>query len=114
MMYDLKYELDYKRVMMAVINDARNTIPETTDQPGSVIYAYSQAQIAKVVPGVLVYRISSQEGNLGGFCAIQVQNGVITLLFFQLRPAFQPFEAQILQFIGTFIQNNIPLQDILY
>lgn len=110
----LEYELDYKRVMSAVINDSRNTIPQTTNQPGMVIYAFIQAKISLVIPGVLVYRICSENANLGGYCGIQVQNGSITLLFLQLRPAFQPFEDQILQFIGTFIQNNIPLQDILY
>ena len=114
MRFSLSYELDFKRVMLAVINDARNTIPETTDKPGMVIYDYIQAQIARVVPGVLIYRICTENANLGGYCGIQVQNGAIQLLFFQLRPAFQPFEPEILQFIGTFIQGNGPMQDIIY
>lgn len=110
----LEYELDYKRVMSAVINDSRNTIPQTTNQPGMVIYAYIKAQIALVVPGVLVYRIVGDGSNLGGFCAIQVQGQAISLSFYQLRPAFQDFTSEILQAISIFIQNNTPLQDILY
>lgn len=114
MTFTLSYELDYKRIMSAVINDARNTIPATTNQPGAVIYAYIQAQIALVSAGVIIYRICTESANLGGYCGIQVQNGIIQLLFFQLRPAFQPFESEILQIIGTFIQDNVPLQDIIY
>lgn len=114
MTFSLSYELDYKRIMSAVINDARNTIPATTNQPGMAIYAYIQAQISLVVPGVLVYRIVGDGSNLGGYCAIQVQKGAITLLFYQLRPAFQDFTSEILQAIAIFIQQNGPLQDILY
>ena len=114
MTFSLIYELDHVRVMSAVINDSRNTIPATTNQPGSVIFAYAQAQIALIVPGVLLYRVSTDQGGLGGYAAIKVQAGVITLDFYQLRPAFQAFTSEILQIISIFIQQNIPLQDILY
>lgn len=114
MTFTLVYELDFKRVMSAVINDSRNTIPQTTNKPGMEIYAYIQSQIALVVPGVLIYRITTDTGNLSGFCAIEVQGQTISLLFYQLRPAAQAFSTQILQIIATFIQQNGPLQDIIY
>jgi hypothetical protein len=100
--------------MSAVINDSRNTIQAITNQPGTIIYSYIQGQIAKIVPGVLVYRITTDQGNLSGFCAIQVQNNVASLLFYQFRPAAQPFSATILQIISSFIIANIFLQDMLY
>lgn len=114
MTFYLSFELDYKRIMSAVINDARSIIPVISGQNGNAIYAYSQTQIALVVPGVLVYRITTQTGNLAGFCAIQVQGQSITTLFYQLRPAFVPFQVEILGIIATFIEINGPLQDILY
>jgi len=105
--------------MSAVINDSRNTIAQTTNQPGAVIFQYVQSQIALVGPGVLIYRIVGDNGVLCGFCAIQAQGGPVTLLFYQLRPSFVQFEvsqfnSEILGSIIIFIQQNSPLQDILY
>lgn len=114
MTFTLQYELDFKRLISAVINDSRNTIPETTNQSGIVIFDYIQDQIARVVPGVLIYRIITGNGNLGGYAAIQVQGSLISLLFYQFRPAFQDFTSEILDNISIFIQQNGPLQDIIY
>jgi len=113
MTFTLIYEIDYKRVMSAVINDARNTIPEIAGSPGNDIYAYSQAQIAMIVPGVLVYRVGSVDGNLGGYLALQTGNGVATPLLIQLRPAYQRFSLEISQFISNFITSNAWKSDLL-
>lgn len=113
MTFTLLYEPDFKRVIPAVINDARNTIPETTNQPGTVIKAYAEAQVDLVVPGMLLYRISTGDGNLGGYVGLRVENGVASVLLMQLRAAFQPFLTEISQVISTFIINNTFLQDVL-
>lgn len=114
MTFNLQYESDFKRIIPAVINDARNTIPAIANQPGTVIKAYADAQIDLVVPGVLLYRISTREGGLGGYVGLRVENGVATSHLMQLRPAFQPFLAEILQIIATFITSNAFLQDMIY
>lgn len=113
MTFELTYELDFKRLMSAVINDARNTIPEIANQQGSVIYAYIQAQISLVVPGVLVYRVGSVDGNLGGYLALQTGNGVASPLLIQLRPAYQGISLEISQFISNFITSNQWKADLL-
>ena len=113
MTFDLIYELDFKRVMSAIINDSRNTIPAIKGQSGGIIYSYIQAQISLVVPGVLVYRIIGNGSNLGGFLALQTQNGVASPLLVQLRPAYQQFSLEISQFIANFITSNSWKSDLL-
>jgi hypothetical protein len=113
MTYAITYELDYKRVMLAVINDSRNTIPAIAGQDGNAIYAYAQDQIALVVPGVLVYRVGSLDGNFGGYLALQVQNGVALPLLLQLRPAYQQNALEINGFIANFIVSGAWKADYL-
>lgn len=114
MTFSLVYELDKDRVMSAVINDSRNTIPSIAGQGGQAILSYILAQIALVPAGGLVYRIVGLGSVLGGYAVIQVQNGAISLLFTQLKPAYQEFSLEINDFIAKFISDNIPLQDVLY
>lgn len=113
MTFELSYELDYRRVILAVINDARNSIPATKDKDGSAIYAYAQSQIALVIPGVLVYRVVGDDGVLCGFCALQIKNSVANLYFMQLRSAFQQFSDPISQIISNFIINGSYRNDYL-
>lgn len=114
MTFSLQYELDHQRLISAVINDSRSLIPSLVGQDGNAVYAYAQAKIAQVVPGVLLYRIRTDQGNLSGILALQVIGGVASILFCQLRPGAQPFLTEILQIIGTFITSNAFLQDMLY
>lgn len=114
MTFDLIFEQDYTRIIPAVINDSWSIIPQTKMQFGSVIKSYSDSQLALIVPGVLPYRIESNEGNLAGYMALQVNNNVATVLLFQLRPGFVALTNQISQNIGTFIQSNLWLNDMLY
>lgn len=106
MNFELTYELDYKRVMSAVINDSRNIITATSGKNGNQIQKYIQTQTALVGPGVLVYRIVGDGGVLGGYCGVQVINGIANLLFIQLRPAFQQFLYLISSIIRNFISSN--------
>ena len=43
MTFSLSYEIDYKRVISAVINDSRWTIPALQGANGMEIYAYIQS-----------------------------------------------------------------------
>lgn len=113
MTFEATYELDHQRVMLAVINDSRNTIPAITGQNGNAIYAYAQTQIALIVPGVLLYRVGSLDGNLGGYFALQAKNGVGNLYLIQLRPAYQQNALEINEFIANFITSGIWKADYL-
>jgi hypothetical protein len=114
MTFILSYEQDFQRFILAVINDSRSTIPAIAAQNGNAIYAYAQAQISAITPGVLVYRILGNDTNIGGYLALSVQNGVASILQLQLRPAYQPFLSEISQIINTFIQQNGFMADIIY
>lgn len=114
MTFTLSYEIDYKRVVSAVINDSRGKISAISGQNGMAIYAYIQAQIALVTPGVIVYRVLAPNGVLAGVVAINTNSGSVGVVFLQLRPSFGQFLAQISQIISNFIVNNTFLQDVLY
>jgi hypothetical protein len=115
MTYYLKYEIDVQRLIMAVVNDARAIIPALgPNADGNAVYAYSQTLIALMVPGVILYRIETLNGNLGGICAINTNPGAIGTVFLQLRPPAVPFLSEISAVIATFISENQFLQDVLY
>lgn len=115
MIYSLKYELDTQRLIMAVVNDSRSVIPSlgpTAD--GNAVYRYSQSLISQMVRGVILYRIQTVNGNLGGVVAINTNSGAVGVVFQQMRPAFVEFALEINEFIGNFISNRGYLADILY
>ena len=115
MTYSLKYEIDANRLIMAVVNDSRSVIPSLgPSADGNAVYAYSQSLIALMVPGVILYRIETLNGNLGGICAINISLGPVGVVFMVLRPAAVPFSTGISQIINTFIQQNGFMADILY
>lgn len=114
MTYSLKYEIDRDRLITAVVNDSRSVIPSLVGKDGNAVYAYAQSLIAQLVPGVILYRIVTDQGNLGGVAAINTNQGVVGVVFIQLRPAAVPFLSVISQIINTFIQENGFLADILY
>ena len=115
MTYSLKYDLDQQRLIMAVVNDSRSVIPSLgSTADGNAVYAYSQSLIALMVPGVILYRIETLNGNLGGIVAINTNPGVVGQLFLVLRPAAVPFLSEISQIISTFIIERQYLRDILY
>jgi hypothetical protein len=115
MTYSLKYEIDTQRLIMAVVNDSRSVIPSLgSNATGQAVYAYSQSLIQEMLPGVILYRIETLNGNLGGIVAINTNPGAVGIVFTVLRPAAVPFSSGISQIINTFIQQNTFLQDILY
>ena len=115
MTYSLKYEIDTQRLIMAVVNDSRSVIPSLgPNANGQAVYAYSQTLIAQMLSGVILYRIASVNGNLGGIVAINTNPGAVGTVFLQLRPAAAPFLSEISEVITTFITERQYLQDILY
>ena len=115
MTYCLRYELDTQRLIMAVVNDSRSVIPSlgpTAD--GNAVYSYSQSLISQMTPGVILYRIQTVNGNLGGICAINTSPGAVGIVFTLLRPAAIAFSSEISVVINNFIANRIYLQDVLF
>jgi hypothetical protein len=115
MNYCLKYELDANRLIMAVVNDSRAVIPSLgPNADGNAVYAYSQGLIAQMTPGVILYRIQTVNGNLGGIVALNTNPGAVGIIFLQLRPPATSFLSEISELIVNFIQSNNWQNDILY
>jgi hypothetical protein len=115
MNYCLKYEIDANRLIMAVVNDSRAVIPSLgPNADGNAVYAYSQALIAQMAPGVILYRIETLNGNLGGIVALNTNPVAVGIVFTVLRPAAVPFSSEISEVIATFISERQYLTDVLY
>jgi hypothetical protein len=115
MLYIITYDLDYKRTIPAVLIENRANIPAIKNQIGTVIKAYTDAEVAKVTETVIPYKVETNQGVLVGFFTIQLSNigqnaGKLQQV---LRPAFQPFNSDITQIINTFITNGGYVNDIL-
>lgn len=105
MTFNIIYEPDFERLIMAVNNDSTATIPAIRNASGNAILAYNQAQIGLIVPGVNIYKVESETGNLCGFFALQV-GPPAKVLFQQVRPNFQSLLDEINQNIVTFINEG--------
>lgn len=114
MTFSLQYELDHQRLITAVVNDSRSVIPSLAGKDGQAVYAYAQGLISQVVPGVLVYRVRTDQGNLSGILALQTTVQPVSVVFLQLRPASVSFLSEISEVIATFIIERQYLQDVLY
>src|SRR5579872_6308579 len=96
MTFSLSYEIDTSRLIMAVVNDSRSVISALgPNADGNAVYAYSQALISQIVPGVILYRIVYNGSNLGGVVAINTNSGSVGVVFTVLRPAFAQFSLEI-------------------
>lgn len=99
--------------MTGVIIDSQYNIALISNKLGVDIKAYTDAEVAKVVAGVIPYRMESDSGNLIGFLTLKTTGLVAILYQYQLRPAFVQFDTIISQNISTFIAQNTWVQDIL-
>lgn len=95
-----------ERVIPAVLIDNRANIPAITNVTGFAIKAYTDAQVAMIVPGVLPYRLETDMGNLAGFMTLQTSGGGAGLYQFVLRPAFLSQKTEILGIISNFIMQG--------
>lgn len=106
---------DVSRTVSGIIFDSEYTIPSISNKGGFVMKTYVDAEVDKIVDltNVIPYKIETDMGNLAGFFSLQTVGTKATLLQFQLRPAFQNFNADISQIIGNFILSNNWIVDIL-
>lgn len=114
MIYKVTYNQEYKRVIPAVLIDSRGTIPAIQTVGGYELKSYNDSQVAIVTDTVIPYKIETETGNLAGYFNVQTKSETRAVLQgYQLRPAFQQFDAEILQIITNFIASNVWQYDIL-
>jgi len=102
------------RVIPAVLIDKRAAIPEIRNKTGAVIKAFTDAQAALVTESCIFYKIETEQGNLAGYFTLQViREGVVIILQYELRPAFEQFTVQISGEIANFITNSGWVNDYL-
>mgnify|MGYP006935487267 CR=1 FL=1 len=109
MIFKVTYNQEYKRVIPAVLIDSRQNLPFLKSAGGYDVLAYTESQVDLVTERVVPYKIETEEGNLAGYFNLQVQDGnddAAFLLNYQLRPAFQSFNSEILGIISNFISSN--------
>jgi len=92
------------RIIPSVLIDKRAAIPEIKNQAGSVIKTFTDGQVAMVTDTCVFYKIETDTGSLAGYFTFQViRQGVAVILQYELRPAFEQFDAEISAQIATFI-----------
>ena len=99
---------------MCIIEDRAN-IPVIKNKPGVDIKAYIDGQLALITSDVLVYRVESQNCNLAGFFALQINrndNSVLKIMEV-LRPAFVEI-SEIPVEINNFISSDLWRNDFLF
>ena len=115
MSYRLIYDQpEASRVIMAVLIDKRAAIPDIKNKAGSVVKAFVDTQVSLVTSSTLFYKIETDTGHLAGYFTLQVvRTGVVALLQFELRAAFEQFNSQITQNINNFIASGQWSMDVL-
>lgn len=114
MTFIISYDIEYKRTIPSVLIDSRVTIPAIATKIGSVIKAFTDWEVNQVTSSILPFKIENSNGNLCGYFTLRI-NGQFAFLFqYQLRPAFQQFNAEISAQINTFVQSNSWRNDYLF
>lgn len=92
--------------MFGVISDSRKNIPVILNKRGDIIKAYVDSQISLVVPGVVMYSLTTDLGVLVGYMGIQTAPGSVSVVLQQFRPAFDVYSIEIQKEISNFIQSG--------
>lgn len=106
MSYRFIFDDMFNRTIPAVMIDARKGTP-LANQIGNVIKGLTDAEVAKVVAGVLPYKIEAlANGGLVGYITINTNLQPVSVYQQLIRPNFQQFIVQINQEISNFIKGN--------
>lgn len=102
------------RIVPSVLIDKRAAIHEIKNQIGSVIKSFTDGQAAMITDKAIFYRIETNNGNIAGYATLAViRDGVVSILQFELRPAFEQFSAEISANLSSFILNSDWVNDYL-
>lgn len=115
MTYRIIYCQEYQRIITSCIIDARKGTL-LANKRGAVIKAEIDIQIALIAPNVLVYKIETEKGNMGGYFSITVneENKTGTLQQKVLRNSFESKQLEISQLISNFIFGGEWKRDFLF
>lgn len=98
------YDDNFYRTIPACIIDGRGGNTAVAGQIGFVIKDFTDAEVIKArQPGVLPYKMETDNGNLIGFMSIKVVNGIAGLYQLWLREAYKANLNEITQDISIFI-----------
>jgi len=106
MTFDFIFSRSQARIIQSVMIDSRaKSMPIAVN--GNQIKVLVDAEVAKVTPTVIFYKIETNNGVLVGYFSLQVntQNKSATLLQYQIRPPFLINDTTIKQQINGFITN---------
>ena len=106
--FNFIYEVDYSRLIPAIVIDSRGQIPEILNMPGSVIKAFADSLVDEIDSSILVYKIETMTGNLAGYFTVKVNpdgSGTRGPSMY-LRPAFLQKSTEISAKISNFITNG--------
>lgn len=106
------YDIEYSRTIPATMIDSRKGTP-LANQIGSIIKSSTDAEVAKVVSNVIPYKLESLQGNLVGYIGLRIVDNAASVYLKGLRPAYQPFDADISNQINIFITSNVWVNDLL-
>lgn len=115
MSYRLIYsQSDCSRIIQSVLIDKRASVPEIKNQIGTAIKTFIDSQVAMVTDSTLFYKIETGNGNLAGYFTLTVvRTGVVSILQYELRPAFEQFSSEISKELANFINNGYWANDYL-
>lgn len=113
MIINFIYEIEYTKVIPAIIMDSRFTIPDIKNQDGWAAKAYIDKELSMIIAGILPYRLETDNGNIAGYMTLDATKPAVSVQKLQLRPAFQQFLTSIQQQITNFIQTNAYQYDYL-
>lgn len=105
---------DKERIIPAVLIDKRATISAIANQNGGVIKSFADTQVALIDATAILYKIESDKGNLVGYFSLKVvREGVVVLLQFELRPAYEQYNSNIMTEINNFMSSGSWTVDFL-
>lgn len=113
MILNISYCIEYNRVIPAIILEGRQTIVATKNKTGFEVKEYFDAEIAKVVDGVLPYKMETELGNLVCYFSLKQVGTGIELYQQFTRMNFAAFSDEITAKISNFITINGFEQDVL-
>lgn len=115
MSYTIKYDIEYKRTIPAVIYDSRFSNPSTKKLDNNFLKLFSDLHVGQVGQNGLPYKIVTDSGNLVGYFVVDTRNkGLISTKTQEvIRPAFQQFITEIDLLINDFVKNGLYRPDML-
>lgn len=113
MTFYISYCIEFNRVIPAIVLESRQLIAAIKNKSGFEVKAYFDAEISKVIEGVIPYKIEIESGNLAAYFSLKQVAAGSELYQLFVRPNFLAFSSLINTKITTFINDGGWKQDLL-